>query len=77
MGKLELTFPIFYHCAIKGACSLQQYNCVNVLLNGELKSDSGMSISESTVSVYVNGTKPLPKDRARTNGRERKMKCDS
>ena len=62
MGKLELTFPIFYHCAIKGACSLQQYNCVNVLLNGELKSDSGMSISESTASVYVNGTKPLPKD---------------
>lgn len=62
MGKLELTFPIFYHSAIKGACSLQQYNCVNVLLNGELKSDSGMSISESTASVYVNGTKPLPKD---------------
>ena len=62
MDKLELTFPIFYHCAIKGACSLQQYNCVNVLLNGEPKSDSGISISESTASVYVNGAKPLPKD---------------
>ena len=62
MSQIKLTFPIFYHCAIKGACSLQQYHCVNVLLAGKLKSDDSTSISESTASVYVNGAKPLPKD---------------
>ena len=62
MDRLELTFPIFYYCAVKGACSLQQYHGVNVLLNGAPMSDSGIGISESTASVYVNGTKPLPKD---------------
>ena len=62
MNKIELTFPVFYHCAIKGACALQQYNCVNVLLCGKPKADDSTSISESTASVYVNGAKPLPKD---------------
>lgn len=62
MARMKLTFPVFYHCAVKGACSLQQYHCVNVLLTGKLKADDSISISESTASVYVNGAKPLPKD---------------
>ena len=62
MEKLELTFPAFYHGAIKGACPLQQYNCVNLLLRGRVKFEDSMGISEATASVYVNGVKPLPKD---------------
>lgn len=62
MERVALTFPVFYHCAIKGACPLQQYNCVNMLLCGKMKTDDGTSISETTASVYVNGVKPLPKD---------------
>ena len=62
MARMKLTFPVFYHCAVKGACALQQYHCVNVLLTGKLKADDSISISESTASVYVNGAKPLPKD---------------
>ena len=41
---------------------MQQYNCVNLLLRGRVKSDDGMGISEATASVYVNGVKTLPKD---------------
>lgn len=62
MDKLDLTFPVFYHGAIKGACSLQQYNCVNMLLRGKIKSDDVTCISDAAASVYVNGAKPLPKD---------------
>lgn len=61
MERVALTFPVFYHCAIKGACPLQQYNCVNMLLCGKMKTDDGTSISETTASVYVNGVKPFRK----------------
>ena len=62
MNKIELTFPVFYHCAIKGACALQQYNCVNVLLCGKPKADDSTSISESTASGICKRRQPLPKD---------------
>ena len=62
MAKIELTFPVFYQCAIKTASPIQQYNCVNILLRGKPMANDGKSIQETTVSTYVNGGKPLPKD---------------
>lgn len=62
MAHLQLTFPVFYHCAIKKASPYTQYNLVNLLLTGSIKGYDLRSIPESTASLYVNGTKPLPKD---------------
>ena len=62
MAKVELTFPVFYQCAIKTASPIQQYNCVNILLCGKPMANDGKSIQETTASTYVNGGKPLPKD---------------
>ena len=52
MNKIELTFPVFYHCAIKGACALQQYNCVNVLLCGKPKADD-KQVFQSRLLPYM------------------------
>ena len=62
MADLQLTFPVFYHCAVKKASPNTQYNAVNLLLTGSIKGYDHSSIPESTASLYVNGTKPLPKD---------------
>ena len=62
MQQLELTFPGYYHCAIKKASPITQYNSVNLLLTGSVMMDTTQSIQETAASIYVNGVKPLPKD---------------
>ena len=58
MANLQLTFPVFYHCAVKKASPYPQYKVINLLLTGSLASDV---VPESAASLYANGTKPLPK----------------
>lgn len=59
MAHLPLTFPVFYHCAIKNNHKKSQKDAVNLLLTGYPADTPGFGIKDTMVSNYVSGRKPL------------------
>jgi len=59
---LELTFPVFYHGAIRNCCGVkQQYIQMNLLLNGTTQPENpGDYVQKDLASSYANGRKSLP-----------------
>lgn len=59
---MPLTFATFYTCGIKRSTNLTQRECINLLLKGNLGSDSINILSDSVCSHYAKGSKPLTSD---------------
>lgn len=63
MERMDLTFPVFYQCAVKGQTRVPQYHCVNILLYGRFAdSKDGATIAQPTTCVYVRGRNQIPGD---------------
>lgn len=60
MDGLTLCFPTYYHCVVKDNTNSFQYNSVSILLLGQKREQSQEFLTDTMVSNYVNGKKPLP-----------------
>lgn len=58
---IDLTFPVFYYCAIQGNCGVtQQFHQVNMLFTGWGWGESSDSIDKTFISAVLNGRKLMP-----------------
>lgn len=58
---LDLTFPVFYYCAIQGNCGVtQQFHQVNILFTGWNWGENSAGIDKTFISAVLNGRKLMP-----------------